>query len=69
MKFIIAGMILTGMLIGCSTPRSYTTMTEQIGNYGLERYTDKQKGVDCYVYSDKDNIALSCVKTKTENKQ
>lgn len=60
MKSIL--MVITLVVIGCSTPREYTTLTKQIGEYGLESFTDKKTGNVCYVYSDKDNISMSCVK-------
>jgi hypothetical protein len=59
MKVILLASLF--MSLGCSTTRDYTTLTKQIGDYGLESYTDKNTGNICYVYSDKDNIAMSCV--------
>lgn len=49
---------------GCASDRDYKTLTTQVPEYGLESYYDKSKGVTCYTVTDKDNLAMSCVKTK-----
>lgn len=50
--------------VNCSTTRDYKQLTEQVADYGLQRLDDKSKGVSCYVYRDRDNSIMSCIKFK-----
>jgi len=38
-------------------------LTKQVGEYGIQRFEDKDKNVVCYVYRDADNGAMSCLKS------
>lgn len=59
MKYLI---LLAFTLIGCAT-RDYTQLTDQVGEYGVQKIKDKKENVVCYVYRDGDNSSLSCVNT------
>ena len=68
MKFFMTVLLLATLtaalisLSGCAT-REYTMLTKQVGEYGIQRFEDKDKNVVCYVYRDADNGAMSCLKS------
>jgi hypothetical protein len=68
MKFFATVLLLAALAAvlmstgGCAT-REYTMLTKQVGDYGIQRFDDKDKNVVCYVYRDSDNGAMSCVKS------
>lgn len=59
---ILMIMIIMFIMLGCSTPRDYTQMTDQVAEYGVQYIEDKKNGNICYVYRDGDWSSLSCVK-------
>lgn len=64
MIFLI-GLIVTLAVVflnGCA-PREYKTLTEQVANYGIQRFEDKDRGVICYVYRDADGNSMWCTKS------
>jgi hypothetical protein len=68
MKFFAIVLLLAALAAvlmstsGCAT-REYAMLTKQVGDYGIQRFEDKEKNVVCYVYRDSDNGAMSCVKS------
>jgi hypothetical protein len=49
------------VLVSCDK-RQYLMLTEQVGNYGIQRFEDKEKNVFCYVYRDSDGNSMTCLK-------
>lgn len=48
------------LLASCSSTSSYTQLTEQVAEYGLQKYEGEK--ADCYIYRDDDTTAMQCLK-------
>lgn len=64
MKSLFLALLLTG----CASPRDYTQLTKQVGEYGIQRFEDKPKNVTCWLYRDDDGSVMACLNNKNKGK-
>lgn len=55
--FIVSSLIISG----CAGKRDYAMLTEQVAEYGVQRFEDDKNNVTCYIYRDKDSNSMTCL--------